>query len=133
MRMTQVDLTEELKHSTASSTELEEMFYGLEMMSQLRNEAVRAAAEAAAQAQIRVAEERLAMVKFLKFASTFSTLVATEENWLRPFKNKENHIILENPFTIRDQRLAARSLHSDIHRRAEDSNIDMDDAFGDDE
>jgi hypothetical protein len=40
--------------------------------------------------------------------------VATERNWLPPFKNAEGQICIENPFTIRDQRVAARAMHSKV-------------------
>jgi len=95
----------------------------------------RAAAEAEAsasmiraQANMAAAQAQSSFLAFLRLGSAYSTLVATERNWLPPFRNSDGDICIENPFTLRDQRVAARVMHSNLSKQAggdDDSGLDI--------
>ena len=71
-----------------------------------------------AQANMAAAQAQSSFLAFLRLGSAYSTLVATERNWLPPFRNSDGDICIENPFTLRDQRVAARVMHSNLSKQA---------------
>ena len=129
IRITKVDLSDLVRQAGGDTNELETLFMNLEGFAKIRNEKQRIAAETAADAQIAAAQEQQAAVKLLRFGSEYSNLMATESNWMRPFRDKDGNIVLENPFTLRDARVAARAAHKSIAQQAQgdedDSNLDI--------
>ena len=143
IRMTTVNVTEAIRRTfTTDSPErlnaemqLAGLHAALTDTARKRTEKERVAAEAGAEAQIAIGEEQLAAVKLLRFAARFSHAIAVEKNWLLPFQNENGDVILENPMTTRDQRVAARQFHSQLHQNAiesgnEDSGANDEDMFG---
>lgn len=94
-----------------------------------RGEAVKAQREAAraqAQADIAISKVTLAINDFMAFAGELSDKVAMEPNWLPPFVNDQGEIILETPFSERNNRIAARAASSSLSRQVEASGDDFD-------
>jgi hypothetical protein len=134
IRITKVNLTDLINQQGGAVEELESAFATLQGSLTISTEKDRAAqaAEAAAsitraQANMAAAEAQASFLAFLRLGSAYSTLVATERNWLPPFRNTDGQICIENPFTLRDQRVAARAMHSNLSKQAgdDDSNLDI--------
>jgi hypothetical protein len=131
IRMTKVNLSELVKGSDEDRQVLETRHIELEGSRRLAVEAERASALAASKAQIARAQANQAHIEFLTFAGNLSNTVATEHNWLPPFRNKDGEICIESPFTIREQRAAAHAMHNQIAKQATDDDGDQPDIFED--
>lgn len=73
------------------------------------------------------AEVQTYLVQILQFAGSLSDLVNVEPVWLPPYRNSQGDIILECPFTLRDQRQAMRAAKKEMLSRADEIDIDFTD------
>ena len=135
VRITKVNLSDLIRQQHGQVEELESAYAALQGSLTISTEKDRAAAEAEAsasmiraQANMAAAQAQSSFLGFLRLGSAYSTLVATERNWLPPFRNSDGDICIENPFTLRDQRVAARVMHSNLSKQAggdDDSGLDI--------
>jgi hypothetical protein len=135
VRITKVNLSDLIRQQHGQVEELESAYAALQGSLTISTEKDRAAAEAEAsasmiraQANMAAAQAQSSFLAFLRLGSAYSTLVATERNWLPPFRNSDGDICIENPFTLRDQRVAARVMHSNLSKQAggdDDSGLDI--------
>ena len=134
VRITKVNLSDLIRQQHGQVEELESAYAALQGSLTISTEKDRAAAEAEAsasmiraQANMAAAQAQSSFLAFLRLGSAYSTLVATERNWLPPFRNSDGDICIENPFTLRDQRVAARVMHSNLAKQGgdDDSNLDI--------
>ena len=133
IRITKVNLTKLVNEQGGSIEELEGAYASLQIALTISTEKDRAAqaAEAAAsitraQANMAAAEAQASFLSFLRLGSSSSTLIATERNWLPPFRSTDGDICIENPFTLRDQRVAARAMHNNLAKQGGDDNTNLD-------
>jgi len=135
IRITKVNLTNLIKEQNCETDGLETAFLELQTSLTISTEKDRAAAEAEAtaamvrsEADIAQAQSAGSFLRFLRLASGYSNMVATERNWMPPFRDKDGNICIENPFTLRDQRAAAHAMHNQLAKQAsgEDSGGEMD-------
>jgi hypothetical protein len=135
IRITKINLSALIKEQGGSVEEVESAYavlqIALSISTELDRTAQAAEAEASitrAKANIGAAEAQASFLAFLRLGSASSTLIATERNWLPPFRNSDGDICIENPFTLRDQRVAARVMHSNLSKQAggdDDSGLDI--------
>ena len=45
---------------------------------------------------------------------------------MSPFRSTDGDICIENPFTLRDQRVAARAMHNNLAKQGGDDNTNLD-------
>ena len=125
IRITKVNLTDLVRQQGGEADALDNAFLELQTSLTISTEKDRAAAEAESTAAVVRAEANIAQsqtatsfLKFLRLASGYSNLVATERNWMPPFRDKDGNICIENPFTLRDQRAAAHAMHNQLAKQA---------------
>ena len=125
IRITKVNLTHLIAEQGGEADALENAFLELQTSLTISTEKDRDAAEAESTAAVVRAEANIAQAKtagsflrFLRLASGCSNLVATERNWMPPFRDKDGNICIENPFTLRDQRAAAHAMHNQLAKQA---------------
>ena len=116
-RMTRLDITAEASIPEEDRLTLQAEFYEYQMH---QKEFVRLQRLA----QVAQMKAATSLVSFFSHVGDMNDLVATEPNWLPPFVNKDGHLILETPFTQRDQRLAMRAAHKQMTQAAQDPNDD---------
>jgi hypothetical protein len=133
IRITKINLSALIKEQGGSVEEIESAYAALQIALSISTELDRAAqaAEAAAsitraKANIGAAEAQASFLAFLALGSTSSTLIATERNWLPPFRSTDGDICIENPFTLRDQRVAARAMHNKLANNGDDDSTNLD-------
>ena len=133
IRITKINLSALIKEQGGSVEEIESAYASLQIALSISTELDRAAqaAEATAsitraKANIGAAEAQASFLDFLRLGSASSTLVATERNWLPPFRSTDGDICIENPFTLRDQRVAARAMHNKIANNEGDAASGLD-------
>ena len=133
IRITKVNLTKLVNEQGGSIDELESAYASLQISLSISTELDRAAQAAEAQASITrakanigAAEAQASFLSFLRLGSSSSTLIATERNWLPPFRSTDGDICIENPFTLRDQRVAARAMHNNLAKQGGEDNTNLD-------
>lgn len=127
------ELVRQMKSEDAAQT-LENLYGQMQALMRIHTEKRREQMLAEAETQRRRAEADKAqaevnsyLLQLLQFAGSISDLVSVEPMWLPPYRNSQGDIILECPFTMRDQRTAVRAMRKELERQAEDIDID----FGD--
>jgi len=134
-RMTKVKLSELVQEDPEARQRLENLFMNLQGFQKIYVEKRRFEQLAQCGAEVAKAQMIQAFMSMLTFAGEYSNMVATEANWLPPFRDAEGQIVLESPFTMRDQRVAARAMHSQMSKQAAESggDDDLDNIFEDDD
>src|ERR1035437_8540098 len=107
VRITKVNLSDLIRQQHGQVEELESAYAALQGSLTISTEKDRAAAEAEAsasmiraQANMAAAQAQSSFLAFLRLGSAYSTLVATERNWLPPFRNSDGDICIENLITV---------------------------------
>lgn len=112
---------------------LEHLYIEFENQSRNAVEEQRKAASAQADANVALAHAQKALMGFLTEVSKHNSTVACEPYWLRPYRNEKGQMILESPFTMKDQRAAARAMHRQISAINKEDPEEYDDIFGEEE
>lgn len=120
------DLSDLTHNNENASMQLNHLYSALNVFRREAVKAQRAAACAQAAATIAMGQMEQAMSDFMSFAGDLSEKVAIEPNWLPPLVNNEGHIILETPYTERNNRIAVRAAHHQMSKQAEEANGDFD-------
>lgn len=137
-RPTLVNLSEMVRrmNSEEAMETLENLYGQMQALMRIHTEKRREQMLAEAEMQRKRAEADKAqaevnsyLLQLLQFASSISDLVSVEPVWLPPYRNSQGDIILECPFTMRDQRTVMRAMKKELLERTEDAEIDID--FGD--
>ncbi len=126
-KVTKVVLTKDM--SGVDREAIESKFTEVEGYRRLAVEKARIAASHQADAQIAQAQATKAMSDFLSLAGTYSNLVASEVNWLPPYRNSEGEIVIECPMTMREQRAAVHVVKSQMNKQLDDDDIDTGEVF----
>src|ERR1039457_593785 len=106
VRITKVNLSDLIRQQHGQVEELESAYAALQGSLTISTEKDRAAAEAEAsasmiraQANMAAAQGQSSFLAFLRLGSAYSTLVATERNWLPPFRNSDGDICIDRKST----------------------------------
>ena len=127
LRMTTVNISELVKGNEELQSQLWNDYTGLQVASRDLTAAINELRLAAAKVSIAQGTRDIHMSQFMTTAAKVSDKVAMEPNWLPPFTNKEGDLVLESPFTQRDQRVAARVAHHNLNRAASQAAEDIGD------
>ncbi len=125
LRMTTVNLSQQIKGDPETS---EKLFNLYTKVTCLRKEAVkqqRLAMIVQARAAVAMAATQEALSEFMSFSGEISEKVAVEANWLPPFTGSDGDIMVESPYTQRDQRIAARVAYNQLSKAVENSDEDL--------
>jgi len=112
IKITRVDLNEVAPPDLLE--QLQSLFGQLDVQRRESLKALRTAQIAAASHLAAQAQEQMLMAKFFSLAAEADGQIAVEAGCMPPFTNSNGHLIVQIPFTEREQRVLIQKAHQEM-------------------